>query len=508
MRAARSGRCRARARCRGAATRCRARGGCLRAARRPTLRGARARAAAGPAARSSASVPSRRSTAARSSPAPSSASRPSRTVRASASAPAVTYASAAWSSRRRRSSACAGGVSCAASVSSSAPASGAPRASAASAAPSSSAATGSSGPVAPSARWRARVSASPATSASSRCIARRASGSAQASTAAATSGLPNETRSPSRVITPAAAAASSAFRLPIAVTVGCASRCGGEQCLPGLARQVVQAGCEQRLEARGERQPLARVETRPVTERAGELEGVERVAAARFVDAREQGPRQRDPEAVAHEPVQGGGVERPQADAGVLGGERRGLAGAYRGQDHYGLCVESAQREGQRVRGLVVEPVRVVHGHEHRALLGKEAQAVEDGQPDSAPLGRRPIRVLEQERDLERAAPRRRQPRQHVREHGREQVAERGKGQLDLGACRAAGQDASMGGGDACLPDGRLADPRLALDDDRSRRRGEEVGNRRELGLTAEDACGGHERRIALSRYKSADERT
>ncbi len=226
------------------------------------------------------------------------------------------------------------------------------------------------------------------------------------------------------------------------------------------------------------------------------------------MDPREQGPRQRDPEAVAHEPVQGGGVERPEADARVLGGEGRGFAGAYRGQHHDGLRVESAEREGQGVRGLVVEPVRVVHGHEHRALIGKEAQAVEDGQPDGPPLGRGSIRVLEQERDLERAAPWRREPRQHVRERRREQVAERGKGELDLGARRAAGQDARIGGGDSCFPDGRLADPRLALDDDRGRRPGEEVGDRRELGLTAEDACGRHERRIALSRYKSADERT
>ena len=160
-----------------------------------------------------------------------------------------------------------------------------------------------------------------------------------------------------------------------------------------LARQVVQAGREQRLQARRERQPLARVEARPVTEGARQLEGVEGIAAARLVDAREQRARQRDPEAVADEPVQGGRVEGPEADAGVLGGERRGLAGANRGQDHHGLIVESAESEGQRVGGLVVEPVGVVDGHEHRAGLGQEAQAVEDGQPDRAPLGRRPVPV-------------------------------------------------------------------------------------------------------------------
>ena len=183
-------------------------------------------------------------------------------------------------------------------------------------------------------------------------------------------------------------------------------------------------------------------------ERARELERVERIAAARLVDAEKLGPRQRDVELRANDAVDRRLAQRPDGQA--LDGERTALnviaeleaaCSPARDENADGLAAKAAERELEHGGGRRVEPLRVVDRDEHGARRREQAERAEDGKADPVLVGRSAVRVLEQERDLERVPPRRGKLLERLGQHVLEQIAERRVRQLHLAAGRAADED-------------------------------------------------------------------
>ena len=81
-------------------------------------------------------------------------------------------------------------------------------------------------------------------------------------------------------------------------------------------------------------------------------------------------------------------------------------------------------------------------------------------------------RLGEQEGDLERSASQRRQRGRHVVEDRSEQIGERGEGERGLGLDASVQEDDPRQTprlADSLLPENRLADPRLARENERPR---------------------------------------
>ena len=143
---------------------------------------------------------------------------------------------------------------------------------------------------------------------------------------------------------------------------------------------------------------------------------------------------------------------------------------------------EPPRGERDHLGALGVEPLHVVDRDQQPLVRGEQRDA---GQPDAARVRRRVAGVGAQQRDLERTPLR---GREAVEVRGAEQVAERDEREPALGARGARREhvhpDGARGVG-ARAPDGALADPRLARDDDRALV-GERGADARELGVSAE----------------------
>ena len=94
------------------------------------------------------------------------------------------------------------------------------------------------------------------------------------------------------------------------------------------------------------------------------------------------------------------------------GGHRR--RGPERRQHPDRLVAQAAQRQLEHAERGRVEPLRVVERDEHRAALGERAQNVEHGQPDRVRIRRSVARLHDQERDLQRPPPRRKERADHL----------------------------------------------------------------------------------------------
>jgi hypothetical protein len=180
---------------------------------------------------------------------------------------------------------------------------------------------------------------------------------------------------------------------------------------------------------------------------------------------------------------------RPEP-ASQCGRKSGGSRGHY---ERYRLRRQPARGKRERVARRRVEPLRVLDRHDDasgRRELPERRQQRHADRPDI----RRPVVVLlAEERDGERASLRCRQSREHLFDRLPEQVAEAHEAERRFGLRRAARQhpvSASLGFSDGGLPQGRLADPRLALDEDRDgplRIAGQTLLDRRELVLAADD---------------------
>ena len=169
------------------------------------------------------------------------------------------------------------------------------------------------------------------------------------------------------------------------------------------ARQPAQPAADRFPERGGQRQRGAGLDRRRlVGERAGQLQGVERVAARCAGDAFHHAVRKRRAEPFADDVVQRVRVEWPNAHALELVAvalleridERQPLSAVRfeppRGEDRHPSIGQAAHGKGERFGRSLVDPLQVVDRQQHRAVVGQQAQR---GQAwPRAPCAARPAR--------------------------------------------------------------------------------------------------------------------
>ena len=140
---------------------------------------------------------------------------------------------------------------------------------------------------------------------------------------------------------------------------------------------------------------------------------------------------------------------------------------AHRRQDTDRLGLQPPEHEAEDLRRARIDPLRVVDRDEQRPLLDEDPDDREQRRCEQPRLRRRPVRLADQERDLERTPLDRHELRQRLVQHRREQVADGREGRSQLGMGRARRENPeprSRARRDALLPERRLADPRVALE--------------------------------------------
>ena len=221
------------------------------------------------------------------------------------------------------------------------------------------------------------------------------------------------------------------------------------------------------------------------------------------MDPQQHGAREREIEVNAHELVHRGNSEGPEEEmldpvVAESAGELDRLCLVRRepnGDEHAdALSVQAPAGELEHARGGLVEPLDVVHGHEHRAGICENAQAAQEGGSNCPVVGRSAARLLEQERDRERPPLRRRKLRQRLGGDVTEQIGEPGESELHLGAARTGREDTQPQAARTLhplLPQTRLPDTRLSLEEERMRpvfQKREKLIDACELLLPADEA--------------------
>jgi hypothetical protein len=249
-----------------------------------------------------------------------------------------------------------------------------------------------------------------------------------------------------------------------------------QRCLD-VSRQLTEPRLDELLEA-GRRERLVRLREREV--RGCDLERRERVARGDAVNPHDLRPWERGLEAVLQEPMQGTEAEGPngQANAG-LELEHHGRSRVPCKEDGDSIRLHEPQRKDESRRRRRIHPLLAVDRDDHGLRARKMTKHTENREADRPRLQRRRARLAKTQGRFERPALRRRQSFERVVEGRAEQIRE--------GAERAPRSDfrrtarehrvrtltrASQDG----LPQRRLPDPRVALQDERSRpgRRGGE----------------------------------
>jgi hypothetical protein len=127
------------------------------------------------------------------------------------------------------------------------------------------------------------------------------------------------------------------------------------------------------------------------------------------------------------------------------------------------LRQEAARHERERLRGDLIEPLRIVDDADQRPFLGRVGQEAQGRQPDHEPIRRRP--GAEAERRAQRVALRARQVLQPSQDR-RAQRVQAGECELHLRLdARRPGDPASLRGCRQMPQQGGLADSRLAPED-------------------------------------------
>ena len=214
-------------------------------------------------------------------------------------------------------------------------------------------------------------------------------------------------------------------------------------------------------------------------QRSNDLEGVERVPPGRLVHLGENRARKRDPQVVVHHAVECTHVEGANFDIGHAFrgkrtpqfGEQSALQWSAASQENADpLGTQPPRRIAERRGGSGVEPLHVVDGHDKRSVLGKSTQRAENGDSHGALVGSRPLVLLEHERTGQCAALRIGQRSKCLVEHSVEQVAYSRERQRGLALRRTRLENPKsllLSLRDARTPDRRLADPRLAFQQER-----------------------------------------
>src|SRR5512133_1086061 len=215
-----------------------------------------------------------------------------------------------------------------------------------------------------------------------------------------------------------------------------------------------------------------------------------------------------EPEAARPRPAAAAARARARAR-----GRRRGCrprsrtpGAAAGGQEEDRRVSQASQRERERARRGAVEPLDVVDRENKRTPGSENLHGVPQGDAERARIHRTSRRRLYEERDLERAAPRRGQCRHDELERVLEQVAQPrvSKALLRLGRPRREDAEAALARGlDPSEPERRLPDPRFALEHECRRsctRAVEEDGQGTELLVPADDLASYHLATIVTGR--------
>ena len=134
--------------------------------------------------------------------------------------------------------------------------------------------------------------------------------------------------------------------------------------------------------------------------------------------------------------------------------------------------MQPAERVLERRRGCLVDPLEVIHREEGRTARGEQPQRAQEADGNGAGVCRAAGRLRAQEGHLERVALRRRELVGDVVEGVTEDVAERRERELRLRRGARAREHAVPEPArlvDSGAPEGRLADPSLALDQEDTR---------------------------------------
>jgi hypothetical protein len=143
----------------------------------------------------------------------------------------------------------------------------------------------------------------------------------------------------------------------------------------------------------------------------------------------------------------------------------------------------------------LIEPGNIIDRHGERSARGRLAHESQDGQRDGEGLGPLVLHGRPQQRDVEGETLRRRQLRLDLVQEIAEQVDKAGEWQagLRLGRPRADDPEAALRGhGQRLLPDGALADPGFAAQEERARARArrQESANHIQLCFAPDDRQG------------------
>jgi hypothetical protein len=196
------------------------------------------------------------------------------------------------------------------------------------------------------------------------------------------------------------------------------------------------------------------------------------------VDPHERLPRDRAAELLPQEPVEGAEAQRAQREQAHVGQAGRepgpGRRAPPSGDEDRDTTRQATQGEEQRVRRVPVEPLCVVDRDEDRRVLRQQLERRADGDGDRPAVDTAGRLLREQQSPAERRRARRRQPLEHVLAEVLEQVAEARVRERALRLCRSGAHDREAGRVRPLQrgrPQRRLADPRLAADHQRDRRR-------------------------------------
>ena len=259
-------------------------------------------------------------------------------------------------------------------------------------------------------------------------------------------------------------------------------RGGEEHDVPGLGGQSREAAVEQLVQALGhpERATGLGSRARP-DELASELEREERISGGRVLHPGELRTRQVEPSPILQQMMKRTQAQRTEHEMGQTivreGGlelERRGdLRRPTNGrQEADGLIAQPSKGDLQHPGRRRVDPLQIVERDQHGPALGKRSQHVEKREADRAMVRRLNSRLGQQKRDLERAASQRRQRSCHIVEDRGDQIGKGGEGERGLGLDASVHENETrrpLRVIDPVLPEHRLADPRLAGEDERTR---------------------------------------
>ena len=194
-----------------------------------------------------------------------------------------------------------------------------------------------------------------------------------------------------------------------------------------------------------------------------------------------------------------------QRARGLLAERRHGLAGqvvrpeevavvaTHGGQESDPRAAQPAHHEADDLGARPVQPRQVVDDEQHRGLRGDPAQQHQHGGGDNEPVGC--LALPQPESDLQRVAVRLAEF-VDARQHGEQQLVERGEAQLRLELAARGAQDdqpALRRGGRGGVQQGGLAQARVAGEQERAAPGGdlvEEAGQLVQFAVAADQGWG------------------